>query len=216
LGLDRVVAVTVVLAVAGCGDGVRRPARLLDGTPAAELAPVRGSVIATARLVELDGRADACLSPADRADVAADTSVVERIGVDGQSLTFASRDGSVVYACDGGIDPAGERAPPWCHTVVGELDGRRTIDARLDVVCVDRSYHPLAYAFVDPVAGAHWIGVEQNGYTELNEVLAGLPVRVATTRGVDAENARATLQITQYDAAGRLLVRGLLEVAVAG
>jgi hypothetical protein len=218
LGLDRLMAIgaAAVVAAAGCGGRGGRPARLLDGRPAAELRSVDGSVVAAGRVVDLDGRADTCLPPADRAGVAPTTLVVERIGVDGESITFANRDRSIVYACDGGIDPAGERGPPWCHTAVGEADRGRVLDARLDVACVDRRYHPLAYAFVEPVAGARWIGVRQDGYVEVYEVLGRLPVRVATTLGIDAENASATFDVTQYDAGGRELLHGKLEAAVAG
>jgi hypothetical protein len=172
-------------------------------------------VVGAARVLE---RADVddCLSGVDRATVPADTLVVERIGVDSRSLTFANREQTRVYACDGGIDAAGERAPPWCAAVFGELVEGRLLDPRLDVVCRDRARRPLAYAFVDPVAGAHWIGIQQKGYVELYEVLAGLPVRVAGTRGVDAENARATFEVAQYDDEGHELVHGTLEAAVAG
>jgi hypothetical protein len=218
MGLDRlmlnVLAAAVVLA-AGCGHGGGRPARLLDGRPAAHFGPVPDSVVGVARVLER-AAVDDCLSAADRATVPADTLVVERIGVDSRSLTFANRERTRVIACDGGIDAAGERAPPWCAAVFGELVDGRLLDPRLDVLCRDRARRPLAYAFVDPVAGARWIGVRQEGYVELYEVLAGLPVRVAGTRGVDAENARATLEVTQYDAEGHELVHGALEAAVAG
>ena len=207
----------LVSLACGCGEaGGSRPARLLDGRPASHFGPVEGSVIASGRVLQLDDRADECLSPSDQANVAADAPAVERIGVDGESLTFAGRDRSVVYACDGGIDSAGERNLPWCHTVLGRLDDGRVLDPRLDVICRDRARRPLAYAFVDPVAGARWIGVLQEGYVELYEVLAGLPVRVASTRAVDLGNASATLEITQYDADGRELVRGKMEAAVSG
>jgi hypothetical protein len=217
MGLDRLmrnVAAAAAVLAAGCGHG-GRPARLLDGRPAAHFRPVPHSVVGAARVLE---RADVddCLSGADRATVPADTLVVERIGVDSRSLTFANREQTRVYACDGGIDAAGERAPPWCAAVFGELVDGRLLDPRLDVVCRDRARRPLAYAFVDPVAGAHWIGLRQQGYVELYEVLAGLPVRVAGTRGVDVEDARATLEVAQYDAEGHELVHGTLEAAVAG
>lgn len=217
MGLDRLmrnVAAAAAVLAAGCGHG-GRPARLLDGRPAAHFRPVPDSVVGAARVLE---RADVddCLSGADRATVPADTLVIERIGVDSRSLTFANREQTRVYACDGGIDAAGERAPPWCAAVFGELVDGRLLDPRLDVVCRDRARRPLAYAFVDPVAGAHWIGVRQEGYVELYEVLAGLPVRVAGTRGVDVEDARATLEVAQYDAEGHELVHGTLEAAVAG
>jgi hypothetical protein len=218
MGLDRLmlarVAAAAVLA-SGCGHGSGRPARLLDGRPAAHFGPVPDSVLGATRLLEL-ADVDDCLSAADRATVPADTLVLERIGVDSRSLTFANRAETRVYACDGGIDAAGERAPPWCAAVFGELVDGRLLDPRLDVVCRDRARRPLAYAFVEPVAGARWIGVRQAGYVELYEVLAGLPVRVGGTQGVDAENARATLEVAQYDAEGHELVHGTLEAAVAG
>ena len=66
------------------------------------------------------------------------------------------------------------------------------------------------------LAGAHWVGVEQAGYTEVYEVLAGLPVRIASTRGISTEQARATFAVHQYDAEGRELATGDLEAAVAG
>jgi hypothetical protein len=216
MGLDRLmlnVAAAAAVLTAGCGDG--RPARLLDGRPAAHFRPVPDSVVGAARMLE---RADVhdCLSATDRATIPTDTLVVERTGVDSRSLTFANRERTRVYACDGGIDAASERAPPWCATVFGDLVEGRLLDPRLDVVCRDRALRPLAYAFVEPVAGAHWIGVRQDGYVELYEVLAGLPVRVAGTRGVDLENARATFEVAQYDAEGHELVHGALEAAVAG
>jgi len=217
--LDRLMpsAAALALVVAGCGGGGGgRPSWLLDGRAAAQFEPVGGSVIASGRVLDLDGRAGGCLAAPDRANVSSDAKMVERIGVDGESLTFASRDGLMVYACDGGIDPAGERHLPWCHAVVGELDGERVLDPRLDVICRDRRRRPLAYAFVDPVPGARWIGVRQDGYVEIYEVLAGLPVRVATVSRIDVENDTAAFEITQYDAAGRELVHGQLEAAVAG
>jgi hypothetical protein len=218
MGLDRLMLNVVVAAavlVAGCGHGGGRPTRLLDGRPAAHFGPVPDSVVGVVRVLE---RADVddCLSAADRATIAADTLIVERIGVDSRSLTFANHERTRVYACDGGIDAAGERAPPWCAAVFGELVDGRLLDPRLDVLCRDRARRPVAYAFVEPVARADWIGVCEEGYVELYEVLAGLPVRVAGTRGVDAENARATLEVAQYDAEGHELVQGTLEAAVAG
>ena len=209
--------VLLVLLVAVACARSERPGRLLDGGRAAEFRPVRGSVLTvarTARRATLGARVGDCLLPGDRATVGAGALVVERIGVDGESLTFAS--GAGVYACDGGVDPAGERSPPWCGTVFGERDGGGMLDPRLDVNCRDRRGMPLAYAFVDPVAGAHWIGVAQDGYIEVYEALGGLPVRIATTNRIAEEEARATFEITQYARDGRELVRAELEAAVAG
>jgi hypothetical protein len=222
VGLDRLRAagaVVLLLFVAVACDSGGRPKELLYGGRASEFRPVHGSVIAAARILRrpvLGRRLDECLVRGDREAVGRDALVVERVGVEGESLTFANRDGTGVYACDGGVDPAGERRPPWCGTVFGELEQGRLLDPRLDVNCRDRHGKPLAYAFVEPVAGAHWIGVEQDGYVEIYEALAALPVRIATTRGVSVHDARATFDVTQYDLAGRELVKGRLEAAVAG
>jgi hypothetical protein len=221
MGLDRVkVAALVSLAflAAACDRG-GRPSRLLNGDAAAEFRPVRGSVLTEGRILRrgaLGRRFESCLPLGDRANVAGDAIVVERTSVDGESLTFANRTHTGVYACDGGIDSAGERGPPWCGEAFGALADGRLLDPRLDVICRDRSRAPLAYAFVDPIAGTHWIGVDQGRYTEIYEVLAGLPVRIAGTRRIDTQKARATFEVTQYDLQGRELVRGRLEAAVAG
>ena len=221
MGLDRlsvVALVLVVFAAVACDSG-GRPKRLLYGRPAHQFGPVSGSVIADGRVLEralLRGRLDSCVFRGDRASLAPNALVVERIGVDGESLTFANRGRTGVYACDGGVDPVGERVRPWCGAVFGALVHGRLLDPRLDVLCRTRKGTPLAYAFVQPVAGAHWIGVVQDGYTELYEVLAGLPVRIASTRDVSVDAARARFEVSQYDVAGRLLERGDLEAAVAG
>jgi hypothetical protein len=215
--MDRLTHTLLVLlfVAAGCTSSGGRPKRLLDGRPAAEFRPVPDSVVAAGRVLR-HADLDDCLSTTDREAVASDTFVVERIGVESESLTFENRDGSGVYACDGGSDASGERPPPWCGTVFGELVQGRLLDPRLDILCRDHARQPLAYAFVDPVAGARWVGVRQKGYVELYEVLAGLPVRVASTRGIDVETARATFAVTQYDAAGHELLAETLEAAVAG
>jgi len=208
----------LVLVAAACGEG-GRPRHLLYGQAAPEFRPVRGSVLTESRVLRrttLGRRLESCLFRGDRGGVSADAKVVERIGVAGESLTFANRNHTGVYACDSGIDPAGERRPPWCGEVFGALADGRLLDPRLDVICRDRKGAPLAYAFVEPVAAAHWVGVDQGRYVEIYEVLAGLPVRIAGTRHVSVANARATFEVTQYDVHGRELVKGDLEAAVAG
>jgi hypothetical protein len=207
----------VMLAAACDGDGRQR--HLLYGGRAAEFRPVPGSAVAEGRVLSraaLGSRLDTCLFSGERREVAADATVVERVGVEGESLTFADRGRTGVYACDGGVDPAGERRLPWCGTVFGEVVHRRLLDPRLDVLCRTREGAALAYAFVEPVPDARWIGVRQQGYVELYEVLAGLPVRISSSRGVDVRTARAMFHVAQYDAQGRELVSGELEAAVAG
>jgi hypothetical protein len=218
LGLDRLtngilVAGALLLLLAGCDHG-SRPRRLLDGEAAAEFRPVPGSVVTKTRVVRaafLGRRFEGCAP-----DSPASTLVVERIGVFGESLTFRNGGGQHVHACDGGFDPTGERPPPWCGRSVGRLYDGRLLDPRLDILCRDGDGRRLAYAWVEPVAGSRWIGVDQGSYTEVYEVAGGLPVRVATRHGIEAAAARATLRLTQYGSRGAELLRGDLEAAVAG
>ena len=213
----RLVVFGLVALLAACG-GAPRPKRLLNGEAAAAFAPIDDSVLTAARVVPraaIGDRLTACLPPGEP-PIAATALVVERTGVDSKSITFTGPKAGGVYACDGGVDPAGERRPPWCGTAFGERVEGRLLDPRLDVNCRDRDGKPVAYVFVEPVARAHWIGVDQGGYVELYEVLARLPVRVATSTGISLDDARADVDVAQFDAAGRLLVRGELEAAVAG
>lgn len=217
MGLDRLGGVVLLLAavlLVGC-DSESRPKRLLYGEPAAELKPVPESVVSIGRVLRGTtlGRRFLICKPET---VARDARVVERIGVFSESLTFTDRRRQTVFACDGGSDPAGEHRQPWCSGSAGRLFEGRLLDPRLDIGCRDRKGRPLAYAWVEPVAGAHWIGVDQGSYTELYEVLGRVPVRIASTRDVDLGRSRATFHVTQYDVQGHELVQGVLEAAVAG
>ena len=216
-GLRTAVVVLGVLAgcLAGCHGGGGPSRHLLYGEAAAEFAPVPDSVVSVGRILTGTalGRRFALCRPAG---IAADTLVVERIGVFAESLTFADRRHDTVHACDGGIDPAGGRHLPWCGGSAGRLVAGRLLDPRLDVICRDRAGRPLAYAWVEPAAGARWIGVDQGDYTEVYEVLGELPVRVATGKRIDLARSRATFVVTQYDSHGNALIKGKLEAGVAG
>lgn len=220
MGLDRVRLATLLLPVvllAGCDSRGARPERLLYGEAAQEFKAVSGSVIAIGRVLDgttLGRRFTSCRPAA--AEIANDAVVVERIGVFGESLTFAGSGRKTVYACDGGRDPAGERKLPWCGSSAGRLLGGKLLDPRLDILCRDRKGRPLAYAWVEPAAGVRWIGVDQGAYTEIYEVLAGLPVRIASTRGIEAARARVTFDVAQYDDHGKEVIEGKLEAQVAG
>ena len=220
MGLDRLNLTLLLLAVAllgGCDSGGDRPQRLLYGQAAQEFRPVPGSVIALGRVLDgttLGRRFTSC-RPAE-AGIRNDAVVVERIGVFGESLTFADTGHKTLYACDGGTDAAGERRPPWCGNAAGRLVGGKLLDPRLDVLCRDLKGRPVAYAWVEPAAGVRWIGVDQGTYTEVYETLAGLPVRIASARGVQLSRARATFDVTQYDSHGKELFKGKLEAQVAG
>jgi hypothetical protein len=223
MGLDRLssaaaLGAALLLLTAGC-DSDSRPKRLLDGEAAAEFGPVEGSVVTRARVVPaafLGRRFRLCVSETDRAAFPTDTVVVERIGVFAESLTFRDRSRRHVRSCDGGVDPAGERPRPWCGGSVGRLYEGRLLDPRLDILCQDHDGRRLAYAWVEPAAGVHWIGVDQGSYTELYEVAGRLPVRIASHRRIEQTAAKATFDVTQYDLSGRKLLEGRLEAAVAG
>jgi hypothetical protein len=220
VGLDRLRLTTLLLVVvlfAGCDSGGSRPGRLLYGEAAPEFAPVPGSVIALGRVLDgttLGRRFTSC-RPAG-AGISNDAVVVERIGVFGESLTFVDSADKTVYSCDGGTDPAGEREPPWCGNSAGRLFNGKLLDPRLDILCRDPNGRPLAYAWVEPGAGVRWIGVDQGTYAEIYEVLAKLPVRIVSTRGIQQGRARATFDVTQYDSQGKALIKGRFEAAVAG
>ena len=220
MGLDGVRLTVLLLAVgllAGCDSSGARPERLLYGEAAPEFKAVSGSVLAIGRVLDGStlGRRFTSCRPAG-AGIGNDAVVVERIGVFGESLTFADSGRKTVYACDGGTDPAGERKLPWCGGSAGRLQRGKLLDPRLDILCRDRKGRALAYAWVEPAAGVRWIGVDQGAYTEIYEVLAALPVRIASTRGIEIGRARATFDVTQYDNHGREVIEGRLEAQVAG
>ena len=179
-----------------------------------------GSAVTESRVVSaafLGRRFASCLTETERVAVSAEHA---RRGTHRrlrrESHLPRSLAGRHLQSCDGGSDPTGERRPPWCGRSVGRLYGGRLLDPRLDILCRDRDGRRLAYAWVEPVAGSHWIGVDQGSYTEMYEVAAGLPVRIATRRGIDEDAATATFELTQYGVHGRELLRSSLEAAVAG
>jgi hypothetical protein len=216
-GLRRAAVVIALLAacLTGCHGGKGRPERLLYGESAAEFEPVSDSVITVARVLTGTalGRRFTLCRPSG---IPADVPVVERIGVFAESLSFADRRNQTIYACDGGVDPAGERRLPWCGLSAGRLVAGRLLDPRLDIGCHDREGRPIAYAWVVPTKGAHWIGVDQGRYIELYEVLGKLPVRIATGNRIEVVRSRATFVVTQYDSHGKALIKGKLEAGVAG
>ena len=220
MGLDRLSLIVLLLALvlfAGCDSGSDRPERLLYGQAAQEFKPVPGSVVTLGRVLDgttLGRRFTSCRPP--EAGIGNDAAVVERIGVFGESLTFVDPGHKTLYGCDGGTDAARERKPPWCGNPAGRLVSGKLLDPRLDVLCRDPKGRPLAYAWVEPAVGVRWVGVDQGTYIEVYEALAGLPVRIASVRGVQPSRARAIFDVTQYDRYGNELFKGKLEAQVAG
>jgi hypothetical protein len=141
--------------------------------------------------------------------------IVERVGVDGRSLSFAA--GSRVFACDAAV-AAREGPPASCGGSEGRRDGGALTDPRLDLAnCEDEKGNTVAFVWVEPKAGAAYVGVEHDGWTEIYPVRGDLlPVRVATTEGLDADDEALTLTVSQYVNDGRNLRREELEAHVTG
>lgn len=215
------------VAIAGsCSfdDDRRTPERLADGSAVravpVELEGVEGSAVLTrVRVVRIPevarhARAAECLH--SRAAGARLWRVaVERVGVSARSLTAQEARGRGLVACDD--SPGGrETGRPWCGGSYGRLYSGRLRDPRLSVLCSTGDRKPLGLLWVEPQPQTTYVAVEQAGFTEVYEVAAGLPVRVAATAGVDLERSSANLSLSEHDARGRLVRRYELHAAVAG
>jgi hypothetical protein len=202
LSIHAPLVLTLLFALAACGSGggALRGQRVVDRVRVREVAlPAHGSL----------GR---CLAstPLRRGRVL----VVERSGRVTRSVTVTQRGSRVIFACDKtGVRLEGRE---WCGLSAGMVRNGRIADPRLNILCRDADGHHVAAAFVNPVRGARWIGVEHGASTELYPTARGLPVRVSTTQGVDYERARATFRISQIGARGRVLARSRLVAQVAG
>ena len=146
----------------------------------------------------LDPRGQACVAgfrPEFR--IPALAAVVERTSAVGVSLTFLDGGGHVVLGCDRTAAPVGNRG--WCARSVGRLFSGRLRDARVDILCRDAEGEPLGLAWIEPAAGVRWVVVVNGAKTEIEEVTARLPVRVATT-DVDVAGSSATFDVTEFPA----------------
>lgn len=217
-------AALVVLAV-GCGSRRSSTAELVDGTTPPPLPSIfddfGDSTVATRarrwRISQLGATDRACLRRfRPEFSIPRETVAVERTGLTGASLTFEDGRRAFVLGCDRTGRP-GEAAPPWCARSVGRLVFGRLSDPRVDILCRrgPPDDGPIGFAWVDPTPTTRWLAVRNDGRTELYEVLAGLPVRVATTR-VEASTSSAVVDLTEYDAAGEVVCRRRLRASVAG
>jgi hypothetical protein len=211
-----------LLATTGCGGGTSRP-RLVDGSRVAELPAalkrLDGAVLTRTRVVaakEVDQHAmDACgFVPRDGG-----TAVVERVGLNGSSITFAGT-GSSLYACDKIPDPATAADPDlpwggvWCGGSAGRFSGGTLDDPRLDL-CSNTEDDVVAFVWVEPGAKTKWLVVSDAGTQEVYDVAASLPVRITTTHGIDPAG-RASFHVGAYGADGTRLRESTLSARVAG
>jgi hypothetical protein len=213
LGLDRLIAAVVAVGVAVACGGQQRPLTLVDGTRAVAPPPQlpRNSILSRTEIVPWSDLLDALRSscPGLRPELR----VVERTGIDGASVTFRDSDEPGLLACD--MARGSYELDPWCGFSAGRLVDGRLVDPRLDL-CQTPSGEVTAFAWVEPMSDARWVGVDQGSYSELYEVAADLPVRIASTRDVHLEGSRASFDVTQYDENGREVAMRTVEAAVAG
>jgi hypothetical protein len=221
-GLEvALVALAAVAQVACLGGG--GPIRLVDGSLARAssiaLDGVGSRQIAT-RATAVD-HPDTTTGPVARCiatmrEHAPRAPVIWRVGVDGASVTLATASGREIAACDGTALSTGHD-PTWCGVALGRLREGRLRDPRLDLAaCSTPSADPIAFAWVSPGPRARYVAVGGDGFVEVYLVVAGLPVRVASTSGIDVDTSSASFEISEHDARGGLLRSYTLLASVAG
>jgi hypothetical protein len=120
-------------------------------------------------------------------------------------------DGDVrLYACDR-TGVAFERRR-WCATAAGILRVRRVTDPRLQLFCRTRGGRRVATAWVNPSPRANRVVVDNIAYP----VAGRLPIRIASTHGIDYARARARFDVRELDSRGRLVTRHRLLAQVSG
>jgi hypothetical protein len=210
-----------VLLGTSCREHATSPPALLDGSVAqprvVRLESVaRPAVFATTR-IELLGQTRDPLVASCRGQPWSDPPAgraVLRIGVVGASVTF-SRLGQSARACD--TTRLGVHRPRWCGVAYGRLVRRRLQDPRLDVGgCTSHDGMPVAFAWIQPRSRTRYVVVHHRGFAEVYEAAAGLPVRVASSDGIDLARSSAAFEISEHDANGRLISRYELDARAAG
>ncbi len=209
--------------LAGCGGG-DSPPQLVDGSSPvalpAELADLDNAVLTRSSVLPAHNVDQARLEACGLAPEADDTAVVERVGLNGSSLTFAGADLSL-YGCSAIPDPVTVDDPDnpgggiWCGAAAGRLDAGKLNDPRL-TLCQAEDGDLTGFAWIEAGADTKWVVVSDAGRREVYEVAESLPVRVTTTDGVQPESSRASFDIEEYAADGGKLREYVLETAVAG
>jgi hypothetical protein len=210
------------LATTACRD--EAPTRLADGAPARASPVVLEGISQRAIATELEVVPLVRVSPRSAlarclgrlSTDAPVTKIVVRTGVVGRSVTVGTVSHRALYACDG-RPVNGSGTAHWCGTAYGRLEHGRLLDPRLDLsACTDAGGRPLAFAWMEARDDARYVAVRQPGYAEVYPVRGRVPVRIASTTGVDLESSRATFEISEHDARGQLLRAYELEARVAG
>src|SRR5262249_46219522 len=123
--------------------------------------------------------------------------LVRRVGVEGASVTDPTASGRAVVACGGTkLSSGGDRAGGG--VALGRMRSGRLLDPRLDVAsCSTQSGEPVAFAWVEPAPRTSYVTVGREGFVEVYAVIAGLPVRVATTSGIDVDTSSASFDVSE-------------------
>ena len=131
--------------------------------------------------------------------------LVERVGVDGESVTFADASNRELLGCDNSGGPR-EDDHRWCGVAAGRLHAGKLRDPRLDLGCSTERGEPLGFVWIEPTGPARYVAVKQPGYVEVYKVVGQLPVRVATTTSsVDGDPLRIRIAVSEYSGDGRRL-----------
>jgi hypothetical protein len=211
-------------ALSSCdGNGEPAPKKLMDGSPVREVPVELEGVDRPTALTKVllrtapdePGTASwTCLYGRSRG-VDATGASIERVGVSSESVTVRESSGRGVFGCDNSLGPREENRP-WCGSAHGVLYSGHLRDPRLSIGCQTRDERPMGFVWVEPEPRAAYVVVEQPGYAEVFPVAGELPVRVATTTGVEIEGSRASFDVREHGGDGRLLRAYRLEAAVAG
>lgn len=212
----------LVAACDGNDDGA--PTTLMNGAKAAELPvdlegvenPAVLTSVTVRRVDEIEGASAVATCLQQDWDDLPYGPIVMRVGVSGESVTFRNRSRRGLYGCDNS-QGAREEDRRWCGGAFGQLYGGHLRDPRLDMgACTTREGGLLGFAWIEPGPGAKYVVVQQPGYAEVYEVGGGLPVRVTTTSDVEIEGSRATFELSEHDANGRVIRRYRVDARVAG
>lgn len=140
---------------------------------------------------------------------------IERVGVSSESVTFRESSGRGIFGCDNSLGPR-EEDRRWCGGAYGVAHSGHLRDPRLSIGCQTRDEKPMGFVWIEPEPDAMYVVVAQPGYAEVYAVAGTLPVRVATTTGVEIDGSSASFDLREHAADGTLLGAYRLEAAVAG
>jgi hypothetical protein len=223
----RLVVFATIVLLTGCtggeGDEARVATTLLDGSAArplpVELEGVDGEAVLTKvtvlPLASLEKEPAATICVERFAELEATGSAVVRVAVSTESVTFEEADGRAVFGCSNNPGPREENRR-WCDGAYGAVTGGELLDPRLGILCESADGTPVGFAWVEPDDETRFVAVRQSGFSEVYEVAAGMPVRIATVSGVDTETSSASFDVSEHDADGRLVEEYELEAFVAG